>query len=219
MEDNHHARLSVAGAASAAVRIMNDNERKNFEVSCSQRRQDVLGRYAWKFRELLSTQQSILTHLHVPSFEEPTVDARTIEFQSHICTLLHTAFFLRKNLGEERHNKMLETQRERLVKDRDVTDVASPSGMSNSRAAAPSRNLSPMHGMPPTMYMASLPPPPPPPPLPIPTYGGIGLPPPAGFGIPPQGYPTIPTVHPAPHYPMQQGGPYNVPPQPPYYHQ
>jgi hypothetical protein len=100
LEANHHARLSVAGAASVAVQMMNDNERKGFENWCSQRRQEVLSRYAWEFRNIMCVQQIILTKLGVPGFDGPTVDTRALEFQSHICTLLHTAFFLRKNLGE-----------------------------------------------------------------------------------------------------------------------
>ena len=205
LEANHHARLSVAGAASAAVQTMNDNERKGFENSCSQRRQDVLSRYAWEFRNIMCVQQIILTKLIVPGFDGPTVDARALEFQSHICTLLHTAFFLRKNLGEDRHNKMLETQRDRLIKDR---DRYSPGQGSRT----PPRNMSPIPpsgGMPGTMFTSQQPmyglPPPPPPPLP-----------PGSYSIPP-GYPPTMMQLPPPHLHMHPGGPYGGPTQPPYY--
>ena len=43
-------RLSVAGAASSAVRQMNDNERSAFQQSCYQRRQEALNAIAWDFR-------------------------------------------------------------------------------------------------------------------------------------------------------------------------
>lgn len=197
MQTSHDARLSVAGAARAAVQMMNDNERKSFEMSCSQRRHEVLAKYAWEFRNLLCTQQMILTQLRVPGFEGPTVDAHALEFQSNVCTLLHTAFFLRKNLGEDRHKKMLDTQRDRLEKDQRSPAPGSrtpprspvpPSGM-------PPRNLSPVPGMygqpPPPMYgqpppgnYGAYPPPPhmqqppPPPPQHMMPPGGYGGPPP-----------------------------------------
>lgn len=191
--------MSVAGAASAAVQIMNDNERKGFEESCSQRRQKLLSDYAWQFRNLMCVQQTILSKLGVPGFDEPTVDAHTLEFQSNICSLLHTAFFLRKNLGEERHNKMLETQRERLEKDR---DARSPAG----------RSPVPPDGMPPRT-MSPIPPGGMPPPM---AYGGFGAPPPPPYGMPP-GYP--PNMQQPPPPPPPPGGHYHGGPPPPYYQQ
>jgi hypothetical protein len=195
LEASHDARLAVAGAASAAVQFMNDNERKGFEESCSQRRQAVLSEYAWEFRNLLCVQQTILSKLGVPGFDEPTVNAHTLEFQSNVCSLLHTAFFLRKNLGEERHNKMLESQRDRLEKDRNsrspVPGGRSPPGSPVPPGGLPPRVMSPIPpgGMPPS-------------------YGGFGVPPPPLYGYPPnhRGPPPPPPGH--------YGGP-----PPPYYQQ
>lgn len=200
LEASHHSRLSVAGTASAAVQMMNDKERKGFERVCSQRRQDVLSRYAWEFRNLLCIQQMILTKLGVPGFDGPTVDARALEFQSHICTLLHTAFFLRKNLGEDRHNKMLETQQARLIKDR---DNYSP----GTGARTPPRTMSPIppSGIGQAMFTSQ----------PLPIYG-LPPPPPGNFAMPLGGYPPPPPPHLPPHM-MPPGGHYGGPPQPPYH--
>jgi len=226
LEASHDARLSVAGAASSAVKMMNDNERNGFEESCSQRRQKILSRYAWEFRNLMCVQQTILKKLGVPGFDGPTVDAHTLDFQSNICSLLHTAFFLRKNLGLEQHKKMLESQRERLKKDRarDSPKLGPP---------IPTRGMSPV---PPPVILSPGPPinhfiaPPPQPPIyrqqpPPPNYGMIPQP----YAnmmqpvIPPHG---MPPIQQPPPLPIQQPPmPQMMPPpahfgqQPPYYRQ
>jgi len=228
LENSHAARLSVSGAARAAVEMMNASELTGLHESCSQRRRDLLSNYAWEFRKILHLQQTILTKLGVPGFKGPSVDAAALDYQSKICSLLHTAFFLRKNLGEETHKKTLRSQLERLKRDMD-SNGRSRSPAPGRRSPMPpggKRNRSPMHtpprspagphGMVPTQFPPAMqqlyPPPPPPPPPPqqqqVPQYNGI----------PPQGYPPmmVPSqmAHQVPlipgQYPPQQ-------PPPPYY--
>jgi tetratricopeptide (TPR) repeat protein len=107
-------RLSVAGAAESAVRVMNDTERSSFQMSCNQQRQHVLNGIAWEFRQLLWVQQQLLTKLNVPGFDGTTVDAMAMDFQSRVCAYLHSAFYLRKRIGETIHVNMLKSQAERL---------------------------------------------------------------------------------------------------------
>jgi hypothetical protein len=171
---------------------MNENERKAFEESCSQRRQELLSKYAWEFRSLLCCQQTILTKLAVPGFDGPTVDEHTLEFQSSICSLLHTAFFLRKNLGQEQHNKMLESQWERVQRDGrspgpgSRSPPHSPMPMMGRTTHSPvpvgvapfgstqmyGHHVAPQAGYSPMMLQHGLLPPPPPPPPPGVHYGG-----------------------------------------------
>ena len=107
-------RLSVAGAAEAAVRLMNETERAGFQTSCNQQRQHMLNGIAWEFRQLLWVQQQLLTKLHVPGFDGTTVEAAELDFQSRVCSYLHSAFYLRKRIGEKNHITMLKSQVERL---------------------------------------------------------------------------------------------------------
>mmetsp|Transcript_25643 Transcript_25643/g.46319 ORF Transcript_25643/g.46319 Transcript_25643/m.46319 type:complete len:386 (+) Transcript_25643:509-1666(+) len=107
-------RLSVAGAASSAVKQMNDNERNAFQQTCYQQRQEALNTIAWDFRNLLCTQQLILTKLQIPGFDGATVDANALELQSRLCSYLHSAFYLRARIGEGPHQAMLRSQAERL---------------------------------------------------------------------------------------------------------
>lgn len=107
-------RLSVAGPAEAAVRLMNETERSAFQTSCNQQRQHVLNGIAWEFRQLLWVQQQLLTKLKVPGFDGTTVEAAELDFQSRVCSYLHSAFYLRKRIGESAHVNMLKSQAERL---------------------------------------------------------------------------------------------------------
>jgi hypothetical protein len=114
LKERHNVQLSVAGAAEDAIRTMHETERRTFEANCQQRRQKIVEESAWKFRELLWIQQQFFTKLKIPGFAGTTVDASELEFQARVCSYLHSAFFLRKRIGEQAHVKMLETQRKRL---------------------------------------------------------------------------------------------------------
>jgi tetratricopeptide (TPR) repeat protein len=117
LEASLDARVSVAGAALSAVQQMNSNERNNFQVTCSQRRQNALSASAWEFRQLLCLQQQVLSKLRIPGFDGPTVDASALKLQSQICMYLHSAFYLRKRIGDAPHVSMLEKQAIRLDKE------------------------------------------------------------------------------------------------------
>ena len=52
LDANLETRLSVAGAASSAVKQMNDNERNAFQQTCYQQRQEALNTIAWDFRNV-----------------------------------------------------------------------------------------------------------------------------------------------------------------------
>lgn len=108
------ARLSVAGAAHSAVKQMNENERNDFIANCNQQRLQLYFLLAWEFRQLLAVQQQILTDVGVPQFDGPTVNESTISIQANVCSFLHSAFFLRLRIGEERHLKMLRSQESKL---------------------------------------------------------------------------------------------------------
>jgi hypothetical protein len=107
-------RLSVAGAAEAAVRQMNNTERQSFQVNCNQQRQHVMSGIAWDFRQLLWVQQQLLSRLNVPGFDGTTVDASALEFQARVCSYLHSAFYLRQRIGAQTHATMLKSQAQRL---------------------------------------------------------------------------------------------------------
>lgn len=108
------ARLSVAGLAHSAVEQMNENERDDFIANCNQQRSQKYFFLAWELRQLLAIQQQILTTAGVPEFDGPTVDKTNISIQSNICSFLHSAFFLRSRIGEERHLKMLRSLESKL---------------------------------------------------------------------------------------------------------
>ena len=108
-------RLSVAGAAADAVRSINQTERQGFENSCNEQRKKVLNDIAWEFRQLLWVQQQFLTKLKIPGFNGCTIDPSELEFQARVCSCLHSAFFLRKRIGEDAHLKMLKSQETRLI--------------------------------------------------------------------------------------------------------
>jgi hypothetical protein len=198
-------RLSVAGAAEAAVRQMNDTERHSFQANANQQRVTVVSLLAWEFRQLLWTQQQVFLKLQIPGFDDPqhamTVEEAELEFQARICSYLHSAFFLRQRIGEDAHISMLKSQQarlqqlmakqaqENLMTANLTTTTTTTNSNSNSRFTSPTRGPPP----PPTRG----PPPPPPmtmsmpmPPMsqqypPAGAYGGGPPPPP-----PPQGYNT-----------------------------
>jgi len=115
MDADLGARLSLAGAALVAVQQINANERDAFIASCNQQRQHLQALIAWEFRQLLATQQQILTHTAIPGFDGPTVDAVSIYKQSAICSFLHSAFYLRNRIGEKPHVAMLKSHESRLA--------------------------------------------------------------------------------------------------------
>lgn len=128
-------RLSVSGAAEAAVRTMNETERRAYENDCNQRRQALLNKIAWEFRQLLWTQQQFLTKLKIPGFAGPTVDASEVEYQARVCSYLHSAFFLRQRIGDDAHMKMLQSQKVRLLKLQE--EGITVAGASTYRTATP----------------------------------------------------------------------------------
>lgn len=140
-------RLSVAGAAETAVRTMNEIEIAGFENSCNQQRQTVLNEIAWDFRKLLWVQQQFLTKLKIPGFRGPTVDASELDYQSRICSYLHSAFFLRQRIGESAHTTMMKSQEKRLIDLRDNPRPAFHGGGSpRSSSPVPLHSRSPKGG-------------------------------------------------------------------------
>ena len=116
LEADLDTRASVAGSAIAAVRQANERERSVFDTHCDAQRNQILASIAWEFRKLLYTQQIILTNANIPGFDGPTVDFAVIALQSKMCSVLHSAFFLRARVGEASHAIMLNKQLESLKK-------------------------------------------------------------------------------------------------------
>lgn len=207
LEATLDARLAVAGAARSAVVQMNDKERANFERSCRQQRQNKWTESAWQYRQLLCVQQQLLTHMAVPGFDGPTVDAAALDLQARICSFLHSAFYLRSRIGEKQHQAMLKSQAERLKKivddpNRSVSPVPPPS-MAQQQQPPPQPQYAPP---PPAPYQGGAygaPPPPPPPPM------GMGMPPQYQMPPPPMGY-----SHQGPPPPMGYHGQQGPPPPP-----
>ena len=212
-------RLSVAGAAATAVMTMNEIEIAGFESSCNQRRQTILNEIAWDFRKLLWVQQQFLTKLKIPGFRGPTVDAGELEYQSRICSYLHSAFFLRHRIGEAAHTTMMKSQEKRLVELKNTPRSPKHGG---SSSPVPTQSNTHMASYPggleaqqqPYPSHLQLPPPPPPPPsqpgfLPPP-------PPPPGYSMNNQGmpYPPPPPQMMPPGYSQHQQ---QQPPNPNYY--
>mmetsp|Transcript_9238 Transcript_9238/g.17389 ORF Transcript_9238/g.17389 Transcript_9238/m.17389 type:complete len:368 (-) Transcript_9238:107-1210(-) len=125
MNTDLEARLSVAGAALAAVQQINANEKHTFVTSCNQQRQYMQALIVWEFRQLLATQQQILTDAGLPEFHGPTIDSMTIYKQSMICSFLHSAFYLRSRIGDKAHVAMLKSQETRL-RNQPVTSMPIP---------------------------------------------------------------------------------------------
>ena len=211
-------RLSVAGAAELAVRTMNEIEIAGFESSCNQQRQTILNEIAWDFRKLLWVQQQFLTKLKIPGFRGPTVDAGELEYQSRICSYLHSAFFLRQRIGDSAHTTMMESQEKRLIelKNNPVPSHSRSPKRGGTTSPVPMANGAhrgnahyPGAGPPYPAHLQLPPPPPPPQPgyLPQP-------PPPQGYGMNVSGAQgaTYPPPPPPPGYSQQQQQP-----NPPYY--
>jgi tetratricopeptide (TPR) repeat protein len=189
-------RLSVAGAAEAAVRTINETERSRFQHNGQHQRQTVLNGVAWEMRQLQWVQQQVLSKLLIPGFQGTTVDASELVVQARVCSYLHSAFFLRQRIGDAAHETMLKSQQERLqqwVEQHPMllsTQQQQPPFGSPAAAAAAARGRTP----PPPQYqqqqqqqqsytMGGPPPPPPPPP---PQYGYPPQQPPPQYGYPPQ---------------------------------
>jgi hypothetical protein len=100
----------------AAVRHAIEQERNQFFTQCAVQREQLLALSAWEFRKLLYTQQVILTSAKLPYFDGPTVDSTAIAAQAKVCSILHSAFYLRARVGEDSHAKMLAKQLESLEK-------------------------------------------------------------------------------------------------------
>ena len=210
-------RLSVAGAAATAVMTMNEIEITGFESSCNQRRQTILNEIAWDFRKLLWVQQQFLTKLKIPGFRGPTVDAGELEYQSRICSYLHSAFFLRHRIGEAAHTTMMKSQEKRLVElkntprspKRGGSSSPVPTQSNTHMASYPGGLEAQQHSYPSHLQ---LPPPPPPPPPSQPGYLPPP-PPPPGYnqGMP---YPPPPPQMMPPGYSQHQQ---QQPPNPNYY--
>jgi len=58
----------------------------------------------------------MLTNAKIPRFEGPTVDFAIISVQSKVCSVLHSAFYLRARVGEASHVNMINKQLESLEK-------------------------------------------------------------------------------------------------------
>jgi tetratricopeptide (TPR) repeat protein len=142
-------RLSVAGAAESAVRTMNESELHAFENSCNQQRRKALDEIAWDFRKLLWVQQQFLTKLKVPGFRGPTVDAMELQYQSRVCTYLHSAFFLRQRIGEKAHSTMMKSQEKRLIDLKENPRPVVPGVRSRSPSPVPPSMRSPTRNLPP----------------------------------------------------------------------
>lgn len=125
MDTDLEARLSVAGAALAAVQQINANEKHAFVTTCNQQRQHMQALIVWEFRQLLATQQQILTDAGLPEFHGPTIDSVAMYKQSMICSFLHSAFYLRSRIGEKAHVAMLKSQEARL-RNQPVTPMPLP---------------------------------------------------------------------------------------------
>jgi len=116
MEVDLDARISVAGGALAAVRQANEKERNLFNAQSEAQCEQLLSSGAWEFRKLLYAQQIMLTSSKLPGFEGPTVDSTVLLFQSNVCSVLHSAFYLRTKVGKTSHVNMLNKQLESLKK-------------------------------------------------------------------------------------------------------
>lgn len=117
LDSNLTVRHSVAigTPAEAAVKQTNEMERAEFIHQCNIRRHMVLDQNAWDFRYLLATQQQILTKAKVPHFNGISVDYNVITSQARVCSVLHSAFYVRNKVGEEMHVKPLKKIQETLM--------------------------------------------------------------------------------------------------------
>ncbi|KAL7548607.1 hypothetical protein ACHAWF_011879 [Thalassiosira exigua] len=126
METDLDARASVAGGALAAVQQANEKERNSFNAQAEAQRDQLLAASAWEFRKLLYVQQILLTSAKLPGFDGPTVESSAIAFQSKVCSVMHSAFYLRARVGETSHVNMLNKQLETLEKFLQTTVKSEP---------------------------------------------------------------------------------------------
>lgn len=196
-------RLSVAGAAEAAVRMMNDQERHVFVRNAQDEHRALWSKLAWEARQLQWASQQVLNKLQMPGFIDDsnhvagtTVDDSEVQMQARVCSYLHSAFFLRKRIGDKAHETMLSSQLERLKQY--VAEVAAK--MESQTPPPPIIPLLPQSTMlPPPPYgmmMSSqqqpqmYPPPPPPPQMGYPPM--MGYPQQQQYPPPPLNYPNNP---------------------------
>lgn len=207
LESKLAARLSVAGPALVAVQQINDNERNEVMATWNQRQQQLLDNIAWEFRKLLAMQQNILTAAKLPGFYGATVEAPAIVMQSKICSVMHSAFFLRTRVGEAAHATMLSNLEDKLSKEK-VTPPPPPPRQQNSNVVIPAQTYSSQHphNMPPPPF--NLPQVPPYPPY---TGQQALFPAPPVLGIPPphvlhpgRGLPAMPPQQMGQFQPSQQ---------------
>uniref|UniRef100_A0A7S3V4K0 Uncharacterized protein n=2 Tax=Chaetoceros debilis TaxID=122233 RepID=A0A7S3V4K0_9STRA len=137
MELELEARLSVAGAALSAVEEMNKNEREQFISMCNQQRQQLQALISWEFRHVLVIQQQLLSNAGIPGFEGPTVDSTSIYIQSCVCSYLHSAFNVRRQIKEKPHLTMLKSQEARLASQQPVLMPLPPHLQGTSERIAP----------------------------------------------------------------------------------
>jgi tetratricopeptide (TPR) repeat protein len=190
-------RLSVAGPAEAAVRMMNQQELQAFETKAQEERRELWNTLAWEARQLLWASQQVLNKMQMPGFVSnqnnmagTTVDDNEVQGQICVCAYLHSAFFLRKRIGEKAHMTMLQSQQERLKQY--VAQLHE-----QQQQAASNHQL--LQSPPPLPYGGGmLPPPPPPQPTMIsyPGYPQQQQHPPMGAAYPP----LAPQYPPPPNY-------------------
>lgn len=128
LEASLEARLAVVADEQIKVGVstMNELQRRAFQSTCSQQRQNLLTAIAWEFRQLLAVQQLVLTKLQVPTFDGPTVDPNLLELQARVCSYLHSAFYLRNRVGEEPHVNMLKGHIKALQRELDASVTNPP---------------------------------------------------------------------------------------------
>ncbi|KAL7468849.1 hypothetical protein ACHAXS_009090, partial [Conticribra weissflogii] len=199
LEANLDARASVAGGALAAVQQANDHERNQFNMHCMAQREQLSAKLAWDHRKLLYTQQIILTSAKLPGFDGPTVDASMIAFQSNVCAVMHSAFYLRERVGEVSHVNMLNKQLEKLEKIVPAPVKVEP--IESQQQYPPHFPMQQIHFQQPMVPQFSQPPPmfnaPPQPP--------ISVPPPGFHPNVPMNFPPPPTTIPPPNMILPPG--------------
>lgn len=185
-------RLSVAGPAAAAVQMVNNQELQAWETKAQEERRELWNKLAWEARSLQWATQLMLQKLQMPGFTEvaTTVDVNEVQNQACVCAYLHSAFFLRKRIGDKAHDTMLKSQQQRLQQS--IASAPQPESQTPPQSLSPyppGGAMPPNMPPPPPQYGAGIPPPPPPP-----QYGNpVGYPPPPPpMGYPPQQYPPHP---------------------------
>ena len=164
------------------MRQTNEAERNEVMSTWNQRKQQLIDVISWEFRKLLAIQQNILTSAKLPGFTGASVDPATIAFQSKICSVMHSAFFLRDRIDEKTHIAMLTKLVEKLSKET-VTPPPPLPGVSNPSSLPQPPPPQPKPNLPPPPFPPQVPPPQP---LPhgqsYPLYPGVQ---PSMFALPP----------------------------------